>query len=159
MICNLGRYWYPWEWWGVQAWAPRVYHSYICGLLLLQILLLDNSEVQGGYGFNQETLCVWYVCHTNRGSHQLWVPCTSGYAWILQPYLLEAVGTVYHQGEVARPTLTSEFTHCGHFVTKLSSKYHSFNTWQKKILIPLWPIESSKFANSENIIESNLTWL
>ena len=109
LLCgNLGRCWAPWECRGLQVWAPRVHHSHLWGYFWIQIPSVEYSEVQGGYGVYQETLCVWHGCHITRWSHNLRVPCIRGYARIPWSCGFKAVGTGYHQRKVSRITFTSK---------------------------------------------------
>ena len=115
LLCsNISRCWAPWECRGLQAWAPRVHHSYLWEYFWPQIPSVGYSEVQGGYGVYQEILCVWHVCHITRGSHNLWVPCTRGYSRIPKSCGYKAVGTGYQQIKVSIPTLTCKGIQCDH---------------------------------------------
>ena len=98
LLCrNIGRRWAPWECQGLQAWSTRVNHLHLWGYFWLQIPSVGYSEVQGSYGVYQETSCVWHGCRITRGSYNLWVPYTRGYARIPRSCGFKVVGTGYKQ--------------------------------------------------------------
>ena len=92
--------------------SPLLCYLHLWGYLWFPISSLGYSEVQVGYIFHQEIMCVLILFHRTRGSHYKWLPCKRVYTRIPWHCLFKSVGTWFCKGEVSGPAFTSKVIQC-----------------------------------------------